>query len=157
MDSREKSGEIFQNVGYSLLDEGKTIRIKAHGYSMFPCIKPGTVIFIEPINIKGNAAIGEIIAIKKNNGLIIHRLSRITVKNGITAYIARGDSNMFEDKPIELESIAGRIIGAETDKENNFQANFDINVKPIYYFNRMNVIGVVLFKRIKKAIKSLIS
>ena len=153
MDNRGKSGEILQNVGYALLAEGKTIRIKAHGYSMFPAIKPGTVIFIEPINVRGNPVKGEIIAVKRNNGLIIHRLSRITIKNGSTAYIARGDSNMFEDKPIELDDIAGRIVGAETDKKNCLQANININTKPNYYFNRMNVIFIILFNRIKKALK----
>ena len=153
MNNREKSGKILQNVGYALLAEGKTIQIKAHGYSMFPAIKSGTIIFIEPINIKGNPVIGEIIAIKKNNGLIVHRLSNITIKNGITTYIARGDSNMFEDKPIGHDSIAGRITGAKTDKKNDLPVNIDINTKPNYYLNRMNVIGIVLFKRIKKLLK----
>ena len=153
MDRQGKSVEILQNVGYALLAEGKTIRIKAHGYNMFPAIKPGATILIEPIHVKGAPVIGEIIAIKKNNGLTIHRLSRITVKNGITTYIARGDSNAFEDMPIELDSIAGRIAGAEANEENSLQANISINLKPNYRLNRLSVIGIVFFNRIKKVIK----
>ena len=154
MDNRRKSGKILQNVGYALLAEGKTIRIKAHGYSMFPAIKPGAIILIEPIKTGENPVIGEIIAIKKNNGLIVHRLSKITIKNGITTYIARGDSNTFEDKPVKFYSIAGRIVGVEMNEVSNFQADISINTKPNYYFNRMNVIGIVLLKRIKKSLNS---
>ena len=150
MDNRKKSGEILQNVGYALLTEGKTIRIKAHGYSMFPAIKPGATILIEPINVKGNPVTGEIIAIKKSNGLIVHRLSKITVKNGITEYIARGDSNSFEDKPINLDDIAGRVVRAEPDKKNGLQANVAINTKPNYWLNRMNVICIAFINRIRK-------
>ena len=155
MDNRTKSGEILQNVGYALLSEGKTIRIKAHGYSMYPSIKPGSVILIEPIAIKGNPVVGEIIAVKKNNGLIIHRLSRINVKNAATTYIARGDSNAFEDRPVELDAIAGRIIGAEVGAGDDLPSDTSVNTSPKYYLNRMKVIGVILLKRIKRVLKSL--
>ena len=39
-----------------------------------PCIKPGSMILIEPIKIKGAPVPGEIIAISRENGLIVHRL-----------------------------------------------------------------------------------
>ena len=44
---------MIKNTGLTLLSEGKTIRIKAHGYSMYPCIKPGSLVLIEPIHLKG--------------------------------------------------------------------------------------------------------
>ena len=149
MNKREKSGEILKNVGFTLLSEGKTIRIKAHGYSMYPCIKPGSLILIEPIKIKGNPVPGEIIAIKRESGLIVHRLSRITVNSGITTYIARGDSNALEDDPITIGRIAGRIVGAESTGENPVPADIRVNTKPRYFTNRLRVIGIILWKKIK--------
>ena len=59
---------MIKNTGLTLLSEGKTIRIKAHGYSMYPCIKPGSLVLIEPINLKGVPVPGEIIAITRENG-----------------------------------------------------------------------------------------
>jgi signal peptidase I len=150
MNNRKKSGEILINVGFTLLSEGKTIRIKAHGYSMYPCIKPGSLILIEPIKIKGRPAPGEIIAIKRESGLVVHRLSRIVVNNGITTYIARGDSNALEDGPITIGKIAGRIVGAESTGENPVPADIRINTKPKYVTNRLIVIGIILLKRVKK-------
>jgi signal peptidase I len=138
-----------KDIGLTLLAEGKTIRIKAHGYSMFPCIKPGSLILIEPLNIKGMPRPGEIIAIKRENGLIVHRLSRIINKNGVACYIARGDSNASADNPVKIDKIAGRIVRAESTGENPVPADIRINSRPKYFINRIRVIGLILWKKIR--------
>lgn len=140
---------IAKDISQTLLSEGKTIRIKAHGYSMYPCIKPGSIILIEPIAVRGMPVPGEIIAIKRENGLIVHRLTRIVVKNGITAFIARGDSNAYADNPVNYERIAGRVVGAETTGENPVPADIRINTRPNYFYYRLRVIGIILWKKIK--------
>ena len=138
---------MVKDLGLTLLSEGKTIRIKAHGFSMYPCIKPGSLLLIEPINIKGFPLQGEIIAIKRENGLVVHRISRIITKNGIILYIARGDSNAYPDNPVKIDKIAGRIVHAETTGENPVLADIKINTKPKYFINRIRVIGILLLKK----------
>jgi signal peptidase I len=138
-----------KDIGFTLLSEGKTIRIKAHGYSMFPCIKPGSLILIEPLSIKGKPRQGEIIAIRRESGLIVHRLSKIVIRNGVTFYIGRGDSNPYPDNPIRIEKIAGRIVRAESTGENPVPADIRINTNPNYFINRIRVIGLILWKKIK--------
>jgi signal peptidase I len=147
MNNPRKNQNIVKDIGLTLLSEGKTIRIKAHGYSMYPCIKPGSMILIEPLKEKGLPVAGEIIAIKRENGLIVHRLSRIIIKNGITTYIARGDSNAYADDPVKIDKIAGRIVRAETTGENQKLADIRINTRPSYFLNRFRVIGIFLWKK----------
>jgi signal peptidase I len=139
---------MVKNTGLILLSEGKTIRIKAHGYSMYPSIKPGSLVLIEPLSLKGAPAVGEIIAIETGNGLIIHRLIRIIIRNNVKTYIARGDSNAFADNPVKIDKIAGRIVGAETTGENPVRADIRINARPNYFINRLRVIGLHLWKKI---------
>jgi len=139
--------KTVKNAGLQLLSEGKTIRIKAHGYSMYPCIKPGSLIIIEPVSLKGKPVPGEILAIATENGIIIHRLTRIVEKNNKRMYIARGDSNSFADSPVNIEKIAGRVVGAETTGENSIPANISINTRPNYVLNRLRVIGLHLWKK----------
>ena len=148
MNSSLTSHSIIKNIGLTLLSEGKTIRIKAHGYSMFPSIKPGSLILIEPLNIKGPPRRGEIIAIRRETGLVVHRLSKIIRSNGITSYIARGDSNPYPDNPVKIDKIAGRITGAESTGENPVPADIRINTKPTYFINRLRVIGLIILKKI---------
>jgi signal peptidase I len=137
-----------KDIGLTLLSEGKTIRIKAHGYSMYPSIKPGSMILIEPLNIKGLPHPGEIIAIRREQGLIVHRLSRIINRNGIISYIARGDSNAIADNPVNIDKIAGRIVRSEATGENPVPADISINTRPNYVINRIRVIVLLLFKKI---------
>ena len=148
MNNGRNNHTILKDIGLTLLAEGKTIRIKAHGYSMFPCIKPGSLILIEPLNIKGLPHPGEIIAIKRENGLIVHRLSRMINKNGVTFYTARGDSNAYTDNPVKIDKIAGRIVRAESTGENPVPADIRINIRPKYFINRLRVIGLLLWKKI---------
>lgn len=139
---------LAKNTGLILLSEGKTIRIKAHGYSMYPSIRPGSLVLIEPIHLKGLPIPGEIIAITRENGLILHRLIKIVVKNNVTSYIARGDGNAFADNPVKIDKIAGRIVGVETTGENPVPADIRINTRPNYFINRLRVIGLHLWKKI---------
>lgn len=140
---------MVKNTGMILLSEGKSIRIKAHGYSMYPRIKPGSLVLIEPLRIKGAPVPGEIIAIEKDNGLIIHRLTSIIIKGNVKTFIARGDSNAFADNPVKIDKIAGRVVGAETTGENPVRADIRINTRPNYLLNRLRVIGLHLWKKIK--------
>jgi signal peptidase I len=140
---------IVKDISLSLLSEGKTIRIKAHGYSMYPCIKPGSLILIEPIHLKGAPVPGEIIAIKRENGIVVHRMCKKVIKNGTAFYIARGDSNAYADNPVKIDKIAGRIIRAESTGENPVPADIRINASPAYFMNRMKVICIFLWKKIR--------
>lgn len=148
MNNRRSNLAIVKDIGLTLLSEGKTIRIKAHGYSMYPSIKPGSMVLIEPLNIKGLPHPGEIIAIRREQGLIVHRLSRIINRNGIISYIARGDSNAIADNPVNIDKIAGRIVRSEATGENPVPADISINTRPNYFINRIRVIALLLIKKI---------
>lgn len=149
MNSLSGNHSFVKDVSLTLLSEGKTIRIKAHGYSMYPCIKPGSLVLIEPLKIKGFPKPGEIVAIRRENGMIVHRLSKIIVRNGKRLYVTRGDSNATADLPVEIDKIAGRIVGAETTGENTIAANIRINTNPQYFINRIRVIGIFLWRKIR--------
>ncbi len=149
MKGEEGNPMLVMNAGLTLLSEGVTIRMKAHGYSMYPSIKPGSLILIEPVRQKGAPVPGEIIAIVREKGLIVHRLTKIVIKNKKTYFIARGDSNPYPDDPVTIDKIAGRVVGAESTGENPVAADIRINKRPGYLINRIRVIGLILWKKIR--------
>ncbi|MGD0583744.1 MAG: signal peptidase I [Bacteroidales bacterium] len=148
MNSKKNFRDSVKNIGTSLLSEGTTIRIKAHGYSMYPSIKPGSLIIIEPLRVKGDPVRGEIVAIKRENGLVVHRIVKILIKNGVRYYVARGDSNAYADHPVPASSIAGRVIKAEATGENPHPADIAINKRPSYFLNRIRVIFIMIRKKL---------
>jgi signal peptidase I len=148
MNSNKKYRESVKNIGTSLLHQGTTIRIKAHGYSMYPSIKPGSMIIIEPLKAKGAPVKGEIVAIKRESGLIVHRVVKILIKDGVRYYVARGDSNAYADKPVPVDMVAGRVTKAEATGENPVPANIAINTRPSYFINRIRVIFIMIRKKL---------
>ena len=148
MNSAGKYKESIKDMGSSLLAQGTTIRIKAHGYSMYPSIKPGSLIIIEPLRVKGAPVRGEIVAIKREAGLIVHRIVKIIIRNSVRYYIARGDSNASADHPVSIEKIAGRIIKSEATGENPLPAGISINTKPNYFINRIRVIFIMIRRKL---------
>ena len=148
MSDSRKYFDSLKNIGPSLLSEGTTIRIKAHGYSMYPSIKPGSLLIIEPLKLKGEPKKGEIVAIKRENGLIVHRIVKIIIHGGKRFYIARGDSNSMADKPVSIEMIAGRVIKSEPTGENPSPANISVNHRPAYFLNRIRVIFIMIRKKL---------
>jgi len=148
MNKSLKYASSIRDMSISLLSQGTTIRIRAHGYSMYPSIKPGSLLVIEPIQVKGDPKPGEIVAIKRENGLIVHRIIKVIISEGTRKYIARGDSNARTDKPVNLNMIAGRIVRAEPTGENPVPADIRINKNPSFFTNRIRVIMIMIRKKL---------
>ena len=147
--NKNRFSSTIKNMGTSLLADGTTIRIKAHGYSMYPSVKPGSLLIIEPLKAKGDPKPGELIVVKRESGLIVHRLVKIEIKDGVRWYIARGDSNAYADKPVKIDMIAGRVIKAEATGENPTPADIRIKKRPGYFLNRLRVIFIFLSMKFK--------
>jgi signal peptidase I len=139
---------IVKSIGFSFLDEGTTLKIKADGYSMYPSIKPGSVILIEPLADGLFPSPGEIIAWKRESGLVVHRLVRITKDENKISYITRGDSCAYEDKPIIRDQIAGKVIRVETPSGMILSSEDNLIRKPSYLYNRLMVWVLVRIKKL---------
>ncbi len=141
---------ILKDIGFSLLDEGKTISVKAEGISMYPSIKSGSVIFIEPLKQGTEPARGEIIAWKKESGIVVHRLVSTFITKHQKFYVTRGDSSLAEDEPVLLEQIAGRVVRVENPDGKSVSPGKYINKKPNYSRNRFLVRIISQFYKIKR-------
>jgi signal peptidase I len=150
MNKYKRFSSTVKNMSISLLSEGKTIRIKAHGYSMYPAIRPGALIIIEPVRLKGKPVPGEIVAIKRDTGLIVHRVVKRMMENGMEYFITRGDSNSMADNPVTLDKIAGRVVKSEPTGENPVAANVNINTRPRHVLNRFRVIWIILAQKVRR-------
>jgi|LSQX01.2.fsa_nt_gb hypothetical protein len=136
-----KSGtdhKTARDLGFSLLSEGRVLRIKAGGYSMYPFIRPETTIFIAPGEDLKNIVPGDIIAWKREQGFVVHRLIRIEKRENEILYYTRGDSCRYEDRPVTGEGIAGKVIRTE-DRRNRIKEGDQLRKKPFYSINRITV------------------
>ena len=138
---------IVRDLGFLLLEKGTILKIKANGFSMYPSIKPGTIIFIEPVKEDGNIIPGQIIYLEKEMGFVVHRLIRRENKDDQVLYYTRGDSCKNEDKPVKSDQIAGKVIRME-DRKHRIREGNSLITKPCYSINRIIVWLILKIKRI---------
>ena len=141
---------ILKDIGFRLLAEGKTIRVKAEGISMYPSIKSGSVIFIESLKQGIEPVPGEIIAWKRDSGIVVHRLVSTYITKHQKYYVTRGDSSLAEDEPVLLEQIAGKVVRVENPEGKPVSPEKYINKKPNYSLNRLLVRIISQFYRVKR-------
>jgi signal peptidase I len=139
---------ILEEVSMALLNDGKAVRVKAEGFSMFPFIKPGSMILLGPVNEAISLIPGEIVAWKKEPGFVLHRLVCIRRNNDTNLYITRGDSCDLEDKPLMREQIVGKVLKIE-EKSGKSRKGEEIIRKPNYFYNRLRLWIFFKFKGIK--------
>ena len=149
MKMKSEDHKIVRDLGFSLLAEGTMLKIKADGYSMYPSIKPGTTIFIEAFKEYFNLAPGQIIALKRESGFVVHRLIRKETGGDKILYYTRGDSCKYEDKPVTGDQIAGKVIRVE-DRKQRIREGSSLVTKPCYFFNRVIVWFILKIKRIHR-------
>ena len=139
-----KSDNIFlKEVSLSLLAEGKSLRIKPAGYSMFPAIRPGNIVIIAPVKNQSKLTPGDIVVYKRDSDFVLHRLTDIRHHEKNTFFITRGDSSINEDLPIKADKIIGVVTTIETKqgkiKPHRCKINYRCNramVKLIYLWNK---------------------
>ena len=146
MNKTRDKHRLVRDLGFSLLAGGTNLKIKAGGYSMYPFIKPGTTIFIEPLTEDNDPAPGEIIAWKRESGFVVHRLLRSERRRNDVIYYTRGDSCKYEDKPVTRDQIAGKVVKIE-NKNNEIKEGSQLFRKPCYLINRINVNIILKVKR----------
>jgi signal peptidase I len=144
------SHTVLKDIGFMLLAEGKTIRVRADGTSMHPSVKSGSVIFIKPIEKGDRLLPGEIIAWKRDTGIVVHRLIRTYRQKGQEFFVTRGDSSLEEDEPVLSEQIAGRVVRVENPEGKPVSPGKYLNKKPNYTLNRFLVRIISQFYRVKR-------
>ena len=105
--------KILKEFTTGLLGEGSEVRIIASGYSMYPAIRPGNPIIIEPVKGCDDLKPGDIIAWERDSDLVVHRLVHIYESDSELYYITRGDATLISDNPVSFNLIAGRVVFIE--------------------------------------------
>lgn len=147
MNKEPHKHKILRDIGFSLLEEGKIIRVRADGFSMFPSVKPGSVVSIQPAKGDVSPVPGEIVAWKRESGLVVHRLVRIVINAGNISYITRGDSCANEDQAVGADQLVGKVIRIE-DLQGRIISEKDLVRKPVYLYNRVFVRLLLIVRKL---------
>ena len=105
---RVLSSEELLTIGKGLLAEGKEIKMRMGGHSMFPFLLPGDVasIISKPIS---NLCVGDVVVFDRGDRWVAHRLIRMEDTDEGVRYITQGDSCLRMDIPFGNEHLMGHV------------------------------------------------
>lgn len=144
----KENHNLVKEIGFSLLAEGKTVRIRADGYSMYPLISPGNIIYIEPFTEDEAPVPGSVIAWKRETGFVVHRLISIVKEEDRTNFVTRGDSCLNADRPVTKDLIAGRVVRTENSHGKRIRSGEELIRKPNYLYNRLLVWFIIRLRKL---------
>jgi signal peptidase I len=102
----------------AILGEDMTVTITAGGYSMWPAVRPGDRVVIEPLQGQIPSA-GDIVALRRDGGYVVHRVTEVIKREGRCFFRTQGDAVTRADEPADISIIAGivrRLIRKGKDK-----------------------------------------
>jgi signal peptidase I len=112
MSELEFSESRFANVARQVLSEGHVLKFCAQGSSMWPFIRPGDLLSIQPENSK--LSIGDVVlAVQTDHRWLVHRITQICQVEGSLAIVTRGDALAHTDPPVPVSQVLGRLESLE--------------------------------------------
>ncbi len=76
------------------------------GSSMWPTLKKGDLVAVKGVDAVDDLQVGDIIAFRHGNGLAVHRI--VSIEGEVIT--TRGDANLQEDPPINIDQVVGKLI-----------------------------------------------
>ncbi len=111
------ASKLLLDLTAELLSRGTTVRFRPSGRSMYPSIREGELITVEPVQ-PSDVKLGDIVLYRSQRGLVAHRVvgSSPTQSSVLSPhYFLRGDASLSCDKPIEVQQILGRVVSVERE------------------------------------------
>jgi hypothetical protein len=101
------------DIAAQILSKGCGVRIRARGWSMYPFIKHGDVIEVEPVEAS-LVRIGDIIlCCDDEDRLVAHRVVKRSSRDPQATLVTKGDWTPRMDRLVYPEQVLGRAVAVE--------------------------------------------
>ncbi len=111
--AEQSQSNVFTDVTAELLSLGACVRFQAAGHSMYPAIRDGEMIKVEPVE-PSHIKEGDIVLYRMKKGVIAHRVVHIERRNGGPPFfVLRGDALERYDGIVEPRQVIGRVVSVE--------------------------------------------
>lgn len=101
----------------AILAEEKPVTITAGGYSMWPAIRPGDRIVIMPYDHQIPLAKGMVVALRRDGGFVVHRVTDYRRGEFMNFIRTRGDAGIIYDPWVSTGDVAGLVKKVTEDNK----------------------------------------
>lgn len=121
------TSQVFGDLCKALLRQGRSVRFRAPGRSMYPTIRDHDVITVEPIE-PSQVKVGDIVLYSDGKGVVAHRVARVVPQAKLLSgcpgsrdssrtphpvFLFCDDTWATERVPVAGDRILGRVVGVE--------------------------------------------
>ena len=152
MTAGSKEKRAFRDLASGLVKEGRSVRIEASGYSMYPTIKPGNRIYIEEVKDSEALCPGDIIAWQREDDIVVHRLVHRYLHDDDYYFISRGDSSRVTDMPVAFDDIIGVVSSIEAGNGKRVPARKELIRERQYWINSNKVWFLLRYKAVLRRV-----
>jgi phage repressor protein C with HTH and peptisase S24 domain len=103
------NADEFNRLAQPLVAQGTSFLLCVHGASMYPTIRDGDVIQVQPVE-PGEIGIGDIFLFRTSGRLFVHRLVARSRQGDRLLLVAKGDANPRPDRQVEYDDVLGQIV-----------------------------------------------
>lgn len=100
--------ETARELSASALASGGSLRLRVNGASMLPLLRPGDVVWVEPVE-EAALRLGDVVLVRRAADFVTHRL----VERTPDEWIAKGDNLAAPDPAVSGQDILGRVYHVE--------------------------------------------
>lgn len=86
------------------LSLGRPLVVRASGYSMWPLVRPGQRVVVQPA---GSLAVGDLALVELGPALVLHRVIALTGDR----VLVKGDHNPSPDPELHRDAVLGVVAG----------------------------------------------
>ncbi|MFN3396458.1 MAG: signal peptidase I [Thermodesulfovibrionales bacterium] len=137
----------------TIIREGINIRMPVRGSSMFPVLSTGDSIVVSPPD---DLKKGDIILYRDKGNLVCHRIVKVVKRSvpqanddGRVYYITRGDSLFYDDAPVSVDDIIGKVSVIER-KRMSLPRRLLLTIYPLLRPRIINSIIIAVLVRAKQ-------
>ncbi len=103
----------FLKLSKDILNKGCSLRFQAKGWSMFPAIRDGDILKVEPVKGK-EIRLGDVILYRTaDERMAVHRAIKKFFQNDKLVLVTKGDSNTSKKEEVLLDEVLGRVKALE--------------------------------------------
>ena len=114
--SEDLRSKLILDLMAELLRRGTSVRFRPSGRSMYPSIREGELVTVEPVG-PSHVKREDIILYRSRRGLIAHRVVEVSRSSGsgkdARVFRLRGDASLCCDQPVAGQQVLGRVVGVQ--------------------------------------------
>lgn len=100
--------ELSHTLRKEIIRQGRSVQIFASGYSMYPFLRKGDLLTVEPVSMD-KIKRGDVVVFESDEKWIAHRV--IKIRNGAAGleFLLRGDTCIEFDPTVDKENFIGSV------------------------------------------------